>query len=176
MTPIARGVPVLAAAAVLVLAAHPKVSYAQVEGEIGIPIGATPPAVAIEDLEGQPVDLSEFIGHKPVLIEFWATWCPLCKALLPRIEAARERYGSQVEFLVISVAVNQTKRSIRRHLVQHPILARVLWDTNGRATRAFQAPTTSYVVVLDAQGRVAYTGVGKDQDIDAAIRRVVHET
>jgi TATA-box binding protein (TBP) (component of TFIID and TFIIIB) len=39
--------------------------------------------------------------------------------------------------------------------------------------RAFQAPSTSYVVLLDASGKVAYTGVGADQDIEAALQRVV---
>ena len=56
---------------------------------IGIPIGTTAPAITIETLEGTPVDLSTVIGKKPVLIEFWATWCPLCEALFPKLEAAQ---------------------------------------------------------------------------------------
>ena len=50
---------------------------------------------------------------------------------------------------------------------------RVLWDTRGRATRAFQAPTTSYIVVLDAQGRVVYSGAGEEQDVVAAVEKAV---
>ncbi len=146
---------------------------AQGVDEVGLPLGTVPAAVQIEDLDGNPVDLGDYIGKKPVLLQFWATWCEQCKALEPRIDAAYERYGDQVEFLAISVAVNQTKRSIRRHLTKHPIPHTVLWDTEGRATRAFMAPTTSYVVILDGAGRVAYTGVGGDQDIEAALARVV---
>jgi len=48
-----------------------------------------------------------------------------------------------------------------------------LWDVNGNATRAFQAPATSYVVILDGQGKVVYTGTGADQDIEAALGRAV---
>ena len=143
------------------------------EDDIGIPLGATPPVVQIEDLDGKPVDLSQFIGKQPVLVEFWATWCPLCKALLPRIEAAHRRYGDGVQFLVVAVAVNQSQTSIRRHLRDHPMAFPVLWDANGRAARAFQAPSTSYVVVLDASGKVVYTGSGSDQDIEAAVGRAV---
>jgi hypothetical protein len=51
----------------------------------------------------------------------------------------------------------------------------VLWDGEGKATRAFRAPTTSYVVILDVNGKVAYTGVGPDQDIEAAVRRVLDD-
>ena len=143
------------------------------DDELGIAIGARPPAVRIEDLDGRPVDLGQIIGKKPVLLEFWATWCPLCTALFPRIEAAHARFGDRVEFVVIAVAVNQSQAGIKRHLTRHPMPFRVLWDGHGRAVRAFQAPSTSYVVVLDSLGKVAYTGLGAEQDIEAAVRRVV---
>ena len=142
------------------------------DDEIGIAIGTKPEAVTIEDLDGRPVDLSQIIGKKAVLIEFWATWCPLCAALFPRMEAAHARFGNQVEFVVVAVAVNQSQATIKRHLTRHPMPFRILWDGNGRAVRAFQAPSTSYVVVLDSAGIVAYTGLGAEQDIEAAVRRV----
>ena len=151
----------------------PRQALAQDEGDLGIALGAKPPAVTIEDLDGRPVDLGQVMGRKPVLLEFWATWCPLCEALLPRLEAAHGRYGNQVDFIAVAVAINQSQSSVKRHLARHPIPFRFLWDTNGNAVRAFQAPSTSYVVVLDASGKVAYTGSGDEQDIDAAVRRVV---
>ncbi len=141
------------------------------DDQIGIAHGATLPAVTIEDLDGKPVSLSEHVGKRPVVIEFWATWCPLCERLFPALEAAHRRHGAAVDFVVIAVAVNQSQRSIRRHLERHPLPFRVLWDTEGRATRAFQAPSTSYVVALDATGRVVYTGIGDEQDIETAVRR-----
>ncbi len=52
------------------------------DDELGIAIGARPPAT-IEDLDGRPVDLTQIIGKKPVLLEFWATCVPLCAALFP---------------------------------------------------------------------------------------------
>jgi thiol-disulfide isomerase/thioredoxin len=140
------------------------------QDDIGIPVGTVAKAVTIEDLDGRPVDLGQFIGKKPALLEFWATWCPLCRALEPKMAAARREHGDQVEFIVVAVAVNQSKASIKRHLERHPMPFRVLWDTNGNAVRAFQAPSTSYVVMLDAGGKVVYTGAGEDQDIAAAVR------
>jgi thiol-disulfide isomerase/thioredoxin len=136
---------------------------------IGIPVGETPPAVTLEDLNGNPVALSQWVGKKPVIVEFWATWCPICAELLPRMEAAQKKYGDRAEFLVVAVAVNQSKNSVRRHLERHPMPFTFLWDGNGAAVRAFQAPATSYVAVLDARGRVVYTGIGADQDIEAAM-------
>ena len=145
--------------------------------QIGIALGATPPAVTIETLDGTPVDLNTVIGKKPVLIEFWATWCPLCEALFPKLEAAQRRHAGKVDVVIIAVAVNQSKRSIQRHLERHPMpFAAVYWDTDGRATRAFQAPSTSYVVGLDASGRVVYTGLGEEQDLELAMKRAVDGT
>jgi len=142
---------------------------------IGIPVGETPPAVTLESLTGDSVPLSQWIGKKPVIIEFWATWCPICAELLPRMEAAQKKFGDRAEFLVVAVAVNQSRNSVRRHLESHPMPFTFLWDGNGAAVRAFQAPSTSYIAVLDGNGKVVYTGVGADQDIDAAIERAAKD-
>jgi ribosomal protein S5 len=49
----------------------------------------------------------------------------------------------------------------------------VLWDEQGAAVRAFMTPATSYIVIVDEEGRVAYTGIGRDQNVEAAIRGVI---
>lgn len=143
------------------------------DDDVGIAVGARPPAATITDLDGTPVDLSTFVGKKPVLIEFWATWCPRCAALLPKVRAARARAGDRVAFVAIAVAVGQTPAGVKRHLARHPIPFTVLWDSGGNAVRAYQAPATSFVVVLDASGTVVYTGFGEEQDLEGAVRRVV---
>jgi thiol-disulfide isomerase/thioredoxin len=159
----------------LVLAALPVRVVAQ-DFDAGIAVGAKAQSVTLPDLDGKPIDLATVIGKKPVLLEFWATWCPLCKALMPRIDAAHTRLGDKMEFFAIGVGVNQTPASIKRHLAQHPIPLKVLYDGQGAAVRAFDAPATSYVVVLDAQGKVVYTGQGDEQNIDAAVAKAFPAT
>ncbi|MFW6079989.1 MAG: TlpA family protein disulfide reductase [Gemmatimonadota bacterium] len=164
---------VLTLLAVLAILAAPRAATAQ--SDIGLDLGATPEPVTIEDLDGEPFDLGRVVGQRPVLIEFWATWCPVCEELHPDLVETHEWYGDRVEFIQIAVGVNQSPRSIRRHLEEHPSPARVLWDGRGRATRAFQVPTTSYIVVLDADGRVVYTGAGAHQDLEAAVRTALDD-
>src|SRR6185436_8818764 len=81
------------------------------EEEIGLPVGSAVPttSIQVETLDGKPVNLATYVGKKPVLIEFWATWCPLCRALLPKLEAAHKKYGDKVDFLVVAVGVNETQ-------------------------------------------------------------------
>jgi len=143
------------------------------QDQIGLPIGATPPAVTVEDLAGGAVDLTQWIGKKPVVLQFWATWCPVCEALTPRVDAARAAHGDAVAFLVVAVGVNQSQRSVRRYLEKHPDMGTVVWDGKGAAVRAFEAPGTSYVVALDTTGKVVYTGFGADQDIAGAFSAAV---
>ena len=157
----------------LLLLAAPGARLSAQEDETGIALGRTPPPVTIEDLDGKSVDLGRLVGRRPALIEFWAVWCPRCRALEPKLAAAHARYGTRVQFLAVAVAVNETPASVRRHLAQHPMPYPVLWDTNGAAVRAFQAPTTSFIVMLDAAGKVVYTGVGEEQDLEAALARAV---
>ncbi|MBI4500394.1 MAG: redoxin domain-containing protein [Gemmatimonadetes bacterium] len=142
--------------------------------QIGLRLGVSPPtSIKVETLDGQTVDLASYLGKKPVLIEFWATWCPVCQALLPKIEAAHQKYGDQVDFVVVAVGVNETPRSIKRHMDQHPMPFEPLWDGKGVAVRAFEAPSTSYIVGLNAKGKVAYTGLGDRQDIEAAVAKIL---
>ncbi|MGD8726985.1 MAG: TlpA disulfide reductase family protein [Gemmatimonadales bacterium] len=160
----------VACTALLMLGTHALSGQAQ--DQVGLPVGTEPEAVVIEDLDGNPVDLSTYVGRKPVLIEFWAHWCGVCEALEPTMVKAYERFGDAVDFLIVGVGVNQSPRSIRRHLEGHDSPFTYLFDERGRASRAYRAPTTAYVVILDAEGTVAYTGVGADQDLEGALERV----
>ena len=139
--------------------------------DLGLPVGTDAPRLAVKDLDGKPVDLGQWIGRKPVLIEFWATWCENCEALLPKLTSARTRVGDRVEFIGINVTVNQTPDRVRRYMAQHELPFRVLYDTDGASVRALAAPATSYVVLIDRGGKILYTGVGPDQEFDASLAR-----
>jgi thiol-disulfide isomerase/thioredoxin len=141
--------------------------------EVGIKRGVAAPVVQLEDLDGNPVDLGELIGTTPILLEFWANWCENCEALAPSMERAHREFGDRVEFFAVAVGVGQKPRNVKRHLEGHPASYEFLYDRRGDAVRAYSAPTTSYVVIVDAAGRVAYTGVGRSQDIETAVRQVL---
>lgn len=143
---------------------------AQTASQVGL--GSKAPVVTVNDLDGKPVDLGQWLGRKPVLLEFWATWCENCEALLPRFVAAHKAFGDKVEFVAVNVTVNQTPDRVKRYIGQHAIPYRVLYDDKGTSVRAYQAPATSYVVIVDASGKIAYTGVGADQQFEPTLRRV----
>jgi peroxiredoxin len=157
----------------LVLGLIGLLGVSEAEGqETGLPVGTRAPAVAVHDLDGKPVDLGQYLGKQPLFLEWWATWCEQCDALLPRVRAARAELGDRVQFVGINVAVNQSPERVRRYIASNDVPFRTLYDDEGASTRAYAAPTTSYVVIVDRTGRVAYTGTGGDQDFLGALRRV----
>lgn len=137
--------------------------------QAGIMVGAMAPTAMVESLDGHALSLSDYVGGKPVVLEFWATWCPLCKKLQPAMEAAKAKYGDRVRFVSVGVAENQTPARQREYREKEMLGGEFVFDRQGEAQRAFQVPHTSFIVVLDASGKVVYTGVGADQDIEAAV-------
>ena len=157
--------------AALLLAAVPGAAPLSAQ-EPGISVGAAAPVVTVRDLDGKAVDLGQYIGKKPVFLEFWATWCELCEELLPRVRAAKAAYGDRVEFFGVNVTVNQSRDRVRRYLEKHKPPFRTLYDEEGTSTRAYEAPATSYVVIVDRSGKIAYTGSGGTQEFDGVLRRM----
>lgn len=141
--------------------------------DLGIEVGSTAPAVMVQSLDGKPVNLGQYIGKTPMLIEFWATWCPNCRELMPTLVDAHKKYGQKVKFVNLAVAINQSPEKVRRFLAAHPLPQETLYDLDGKAAGAFDAPATSYVVVLDKFGKVVYTGLGGKQDLDAALKKAL---
>ena len=137
----------------------------------GIEIGAKAPAAAVETLDGKPANLAQYVGKTPVLIEFWATWCPNCRELEPHLKEVHAKYANQVKFVGVSVSVNQSPDRVKAYVAKHGIPGDQFFDRNGAATGAFDVPATSYVVVLDKAGKVVYTGLGGDQDLEKAIKK-----
>ncbi len=143
------------------------------EGQVSLPTGTQAPDAALQDLEGNDVRLLDYADGKPTLIEFWASWCEQCEALQPEIDEVVADYGEQVNVVAVAVAVAQSLRRVRRHAEAHGAEYPYLWDADGAAVRAYSATTTSIVVILDAEGKVAYTGVGPDQDLVGAVTGIL---
>lgn len=136
-------------------------------------VGDKAAVVTVPDLDGKPVRLAVTPGRKAMVIEFWATWCEVCDALLPRMREAGARYRGRVDFYGVNVTVNESKARVRRYVAQHAPPFRTVYDARGAAVRAYAAPATSHVVIVDAAGIIRYVGSGASQDIAGELKKVV---
>ena len=153
---------------VLLVLLHAAPSSAQ---ESGIAIGSKAPTGILKDVNGVTVDLSKVIGTKPVVLEFWATWCSNCKELEPTMLAVHKTYGKDVAIYAVAVNLNQSLERVKRYVTQYKYPFPMLWDETGDLSGAYEVPATSYVVVIGKNGNVVYTGLGGKQDLAAAIRK-----
>ena len=135
--------------------------------------GMTAPAITVAALEGGDVTIDAAATGRPAVIEFWATWCSVCDELLPRMRAAHAQFKDRVDFYGVNVTVNESRTRVERWVAREQPPYRTLYDERGIAVRAFGAPTTSYVVIIDATGTVRYTGSGGAQAIAAELAKVV---
>jgi thiol-disulfide isomerase/thioredoxin len=160
----------LAAAVAAMTIGASRVSAAQ---DLGLELGSAAPSAKLQTLDGKDTDLSAYIGKGPVLMEFWAVWCPNCKELEPTLLSVSKKYGNRVKFIGIAVSVNQTPDRVKAFVEKHGLPGDQLFDTKGNATGAYDVPATSYVVVLDKNGKIVYTGLGGKQDLESAIKKVL---
>jgi thiol-disulfide isomerase/thioredoxin len=138
----------------------------------GLEIGTMAPAVDVQTLAGATVNLGKYIGKTPIIMEFWATWCPVCKELEPTLLALTKKYP-KVQFIGIAVSVNQSPELVKRFVEAHKLPGEHFFDKKGLASGAYDAAATSYVLVIDKSGKVVYTGVGgKQPKLEEAIKKV----
>jgi len=128
---------------------------------------------SLQDLNGKTVKLSDFKG-KPVLIDFWATWCPPCRASIPAVEKLYKTYSSK-GLVVLGVSLDQGGwDSVKAFATEYGITYSVLKGTEDVASQ-YQVRTIPMLVIMDKDGKIVkrYIGMGDDDALDKDIQAVL---
>jgi thiol-disulfide isomerase/thioredoxin len=115
------------------------------------------PEWTLSDLDGRPVTLAELRG-KPVVIDFWATWCPPCEFQIPILNRVHEHYGGRVEVVGIAVDVGG-REVVAPFAAEHKIGYRVLLGDEDLAQR-YGALGFPSLFVVGPDGTIASSHVG----------------
>ncbi|MDQ0197922.1 peroxiredoxin family protein [Neobacillus ginsengisoli] len=140
----------------------PSISAISKDAEkLGIQKGNMAPDFKLTTINGDDAKLSNYKGKK-VILNFWATWCPPCKAEMPNIE---EYYKENKDKNVIVLAVNLTtaeknKDNIQQFIKDHGLTFPVLLDEKGNAGNLYQAFTIPTSYFIDIKGIVQQKIVG----------------
>ncbi len=151
----------------------PAAAAGQMEGDVGLPLGTVAPAVMVQNLEGNPIQLLDLIKGKPALVEIWATWCELCEQLQPQLDRIHADHGDRLNMVAVGVGVGQNLRRVQRHVAEHKPAYPHVFDPRGAAVRAYNSLTTSIVMLFDTSGKVVYAGVGGDQDLISEVNKLL---
>ncbi len=129
------------------------------------------PGFKMMDMDDLSHKLSDYKG-KPVIINFWATWCPPCRAELPSMNRAWKKVKDEgIEMLAINVSEDED--SIFIFTGEYPIDFTVLLDESGAEIRHWPIRGLPTTFVLDPEGRIVYQAVGsREWDDDALLNKV----
>ncbi|HZF12299.1 MAG TPA: redoxin family protein [Thermoanaerobaculia bacterium] len=129
------------------------------------------PALALETLDGKPIQLADLAG-KVVLLDFWASWCGPCRQSVPGLKSLREKLRGE-PFALVSVGCDSDQRKARSFVAANGLDWVQVWDGQGTARRAFGVKGLPTYVVLDATGKVVFGSAGWSPQGESRIRSEV---
>ncbi len=114
------------------------------------------PDFTVIDTEGNSVKLSDMRG-KPVIVNFWASWCGPCKGEMPDFEEKYKEYGDEINFMMINLTdgSGDTVKSASEFIESRGYSFPIYFDTMMEAAMAYSVYSIPVTFFIDAQGSVA---------------------
>lgn len=124
------------------------------------------PSFPMEDAQGNTVQLSDFLGQKPVFLNFWASTCPPCKQEMPDVQALYEQYGDEIQFVLVNVgaAMNDTREKAETYLQEEGFTFPVYYDVDYQAITTYGIHSFPTSLFIDSQGNIVTYGRGMLSD------------
>ena len=112
--------------------------------------GKMAPDFTLETLEGDIISVSDYIGEKPVILDFFATWCPNCRRDMPRLSGWYEKYKDDIE--VIGVNLQERNGVVRQYIDSAGIRFPIVLDPQGIAARSYAVQYTNLHILIGKDG------------------------
>jgi thiol-disulfide isomerase/thioredoxin len=119
---------------------------------------STAPDFTLVDLEGQSVSLSDYLGT-PVMVNFWATWCPPCRAEMPLIQDFQDRYAD--DFVVLAVNGGETAQEVEAFVSEQGFNMVFLLDPEFAVAELFQVRGFPTSIFITAEGVAEKVHIGE---------------
>lgn len=119
------------------------------------------PDFTVQDAEGNPVKLSDFVG-KPVVLNFWASWCGPCKSEMPEFDQVQAELGDEVQFLMVNLTdgSRETVATASKYIENQGFSFKVLYDTAGEGANTYGVYSIPSTYFIDAEGNAAAQATG----------------
>jgi len=123
------------------------------------------PAFDLPDMDGEAHSLASYRG-RPVIVNFWATWCPPCRAELPSMNRGWAKIKDQ-GIAMIAINVGEDEETIFSFMGDYPIDFQVLLDQSGQTIQRWPIKGLPTTFVIDPEGRLVYRAIGgREWDAD----------
>ena len=115
----------------------------------------------LPDANGKEVSLGQFIGKTPVLLLFWATWCPHCNESVPVLNRMHREPPTGGKVKILALDFMESEKKVNAFISSKKVAYPVLLDRRGRVARKYKVVGIPTYILLDRQGKVVY----RDHDI-----------
>lgn len=123
-----------------------------------VPVGSIAPDLSLQTLDGKPASLADFRGQV-VMVNFWATWCPPCRAEMPDMQQVYdERRGR--DFTILAVNIQEAQQPVAGFVTKYGLGFPILMDVSGEVTQRYGVYSLPSSYFVDRDGRVAKVNVG----------------
>jgi len=127
----------------------------------GAAAGAAAPDFELTSSDGQGIRLADLRG-KVVLLNFWATWCPPCKAEMPDLNALQRKYGAERDFVVLGINDMENASDVIAFAEREGIAFPLLLDPDGRVIKdLFDVRYLPTSMIIDRDGNIRDTWRGQ---------------
>lgn len=138
-----------------------QISADEQTGTADNPTANAAPDFTVFDKDGSEITLSDFKG-KPVIVNFWATWCPYCIMEFPNFQKMFENYGDRVSFMMIDLTdgYRETQSGAEAYISDNGYTFPVYFDLRGSASSAYAATSIPLSLFIDKDGNLVETKLG----------------
>lgn len=114
------------------------------------------PELTFTTIDNVSFELSERYQQKPVLLYFWATWCPYCKKETPKIVALNKQFNDSIDVIAINVGINDSIAATRQYIENFQLTVPVVFDEHQAISNEFLVSGTPSFVIISQAGEILY--------------------
>ncbi|MBR6647540.1 MAG: TlpA family protein disulfide reductase, partial [Clostridia bacterium] len=132
------------------------------------------PDFTIYDANGNKVRLSDFAG-KPIILNFWASWCTPCKKEMPDFNEKYLEYGDDIQFLIVDFAKDDSIEAAKEYVSEMGFEFPVYFDTDGDAASVYEIFALPTTILFDADGNIVerYRGTISAETLQSGIDKIL---
>ncbi len=128
---------------------------------LGVQLGQDMASFTGKDTEGNLIDMDKIIGKKPVMLVFWASWCPSCRVEAPAInKLVKEFRGQGMEFVGVNIGHNDSIRRAPSFIKKLDMNYPTIFDAKGKISSKYRIQGVPTIIVADNKGTILFRNHG----------------